>query len=377
MHFDTIVLGAGINGLSASYHLLRRGVKSLALVEQHTLGHHLGSSHGMSRITRSSYSSAKYVEMIQVAHSQEWPRLAKEAGKSFLHPTPGCFFGPGNGAYLESVQAVPEIADRVEILGKAEARQAFPCFAFPDSVQVIKDHTCAVVSAAETIGWLGETVGREATVLEQHKVTEVCRTPAEIRLRTERGELTCGRLVVTAGGWLRQLFPQFAPKLQVAHQDVGYFEIEGADKVPVWVYCPAQGDSFYGLPEFRRPGIKVARHRTGPEGDDPDRPIAREMPEHVREELEGFVRAQFTSSAKVVGYEACLYTNTVREDFILDHHPEDKRIVIGSACSGHGFKFGPLSGRILAGLLLDGKSDVEPFERYRREFSVLSQGEWN
>ncbi len=108
MHFDTIVLGAGINGLSASYHLLRRGVKSLALVEQHTLGHHLGSSHGMSRITRSSYSSAKYVEMIQVAHSQEWPRLAKEAGKSFLHPTPGCFFGPGNGAYLESVQAVPE-----------------------------------------------------------------------------------------------------------------------------------------------------------------------------------------------------------------------------------------------------------------------------
>ena len=376
MHFDTIVLGAGINGLSTAYHLLRRGVTNLAVVERHTLGHSLGSSHGMSRITRSSYSTAKYVEMIQVAHHQEWPRLAKEAGRSFLHPTVGCFFGPGNGAYLESVKAVPRIADQVEILTPAQARQVFPCFAFPDSVEVIKDRTCAVVAAAETMEWLSQTVTREATVLENHKVTSLERTPAEISLHTEQGTITCGRLVVTAGGWLGQLFPEFAPKLQVAHQDVGYFEIQGASEVPVWVYCPAQGDSFYGLPEFRRPGIKVARHRTGPEGDDPDREISPQMPQEVQAELEAFVGTQFTHPAKVVGYEACLYTNTVREDFILDHHPEDPRIVIGSACSGHGFKFGPLTGRILAQLLLDGKTDVEPFERHRQEFALTSQENW-
>ncbi len=376
MHFETIVLGAGINGLSTAYHLLRRGVRSLAVVDRHTLGHHFGSSHGMSRITRSSYSSAKYVELIQVAHNQEWPRLAKEAGKSFLHPTVGCFFGAGNVDYLRSVLAVPEIASQVDILDASQARKAFPCFAFPDSDQVIRDRTCAVVSAAEAMEWLGRTVCSEATVLDNHRVLKLERTASALRLHTEQGVISCDRLVMTAGGWLGELLPEFAPKLQVAHQDVGYFEIAGATDVPVWVYCPAEGDSFYGLPEFRRPGVKVARHRTGAEGDDPGRAISQTMPTEVAQELEAFVRTQFTSPARAVGYEACLYTNTAREDFILDHHPEDKRIVIGSACSGHGFKFGPLTGSILAQLLLDGKTDVEPFERHRQAFSIAAMPTW-
>lgn len=376
MHFDTVVLGAGINGLSTAYHLLRRGVKSVAVVERHALGHSRGSSHGMSRITRSSYSSTKYVKLIQVAHHEDWVRLAREAGKSFLRPTVGCFFGPGNGSYIDSVKAVPEIAHQVEILSAERARKVFPSLTFADSVEVIEDHSCAVVSAAETMNWLASTVGREAMILENHKVTEIERTPAEIRLHTERGLIVCGRLAITAGAWLSQLVPEVAPKLQVAHQDVGYFEIAKGYNVPVWIYCPVEGDCFYGLPEFRRPGIKVARHRTGAEGDDPDREVSETMPDSVRVELEQFVATQFVRPAKVVGYEACLYTNTVREDFILDHHPEDPRLVIGSACSGHGFKFGPLTGRILAQLLLEGKTDVEPFETYRQEFSLASMSDW-
>ena len=377
MHYDIIVLGAGINGLSTAYHLLRRGVQSLALVEQHSLVHRLGSSHGASRITRSSYSSAKYVEMIQVAHDEEWPRLAQEAQTRFLYPTVGCFFGAGNGDYLRSVLSVPEVAQRVEILEVEEARRVFPCFSFPDSQKVIRDETCAVVSAAEVMDWLARRVSRDASVLEHRRVQRLERAESELRLHTNQEVLTCGQLVVTAGSWLGQLLPELAPKLQVAHQDVGYFEISGAKEVPVWVYCPAKGDSFYGLPEFGRPGIKVARHRTGAEGDDPDRSISEEMPVLTARELEDFVRSQFTAPARVVGYEACLYTNTVSEDFLLDHHPDDPRIVIGSACSGHGFKFGPLTGRILSQLLLDGKTDVAAFERHRSAFSLPAMKSWS
>jgi len=167
-----------------------------------------------------------------------------------------------------------------------------------------------------------------------------------------------------------------APKIQVAHQDVGYFEIEGGREFPVWVYCPGEGDPFYGLPEFGRPGVKVARHRVGAKNDDPDRPTAECIPSDARDELEAFVAEQFAKPAVCIGYEPCLYTNTVNEDFILDHHPNDPRIVIGSACSGHGFKFAPLTGRLLSELLLDGKSTLETFEKYRAAFRIATHQNW-
>jgi sarcosine oxidase len=376
MFYDVIVLGAGINGLSTAYQLARKKVGKLAVLEQFELGHVRGSSHGMSRITRSSYHCPKYIELIRVAHSEDWPQLAQQAQETFLHPTPGLFFGPGNGPYLESLKAIPELAEMIQVLEPKEARRVAPMFSFPDSEMVIHDLTCAVVAARQVMRYLGLSVSRQAEVVENCRVQRIERGSEEIVLRTSKGPYSCGRLVVTGGGWLGSLFPEFAPKLQVAHQDVGYFSLQGGGDLPVWVYCPREGDSFYGLPEFGRPGVKVARHRTGAQGDDPGRSIPEQMPAQVKAELEDFVSRQFVGSARCVGYEACLYTNTLNEDFVLDHHPQDERIVIGSACSGHGFKFGPLTGRLLCELLLDGRTSVEPFERHRECFRLSRHGDW-
>ncbi len=375
-HYDVIVLGAGINGLCTAYHLWRKGVRSLAVVDRFEAGHNKGSSHGKSRITRSTYSTPKYVELMQVAHGEEWQRLARDAGKSFLHPTPGCFFGPGIQPYIDSMRSVPELQGAFRVLDPGEARRTFPCFAFPDSEQVIHDTTCATVAAEETIQWLTAYIAQRAHLLTGQPVLGIRPTSTHIELPTPVGSLTCDRLVVTAGGWLGRLFPDLRPRLQVAHQDVGYFNIPQDEHVPVWVYVPRDGDSFYGLPQFQRAGAKVARHRTGPEGDEPDRPIPSAMPDEVQAELARFVQRQFACPGPVVGYEACLYTNTVNEDFLLDHYPGDSRIVIGSACSGHGFKLGPLTGRVLADLLLDGATSLPAFERHRDAFRLTAHRDW-
>jgi sarcosine oxidase len=58
-----------------------------------------------------------------------------------------------------------------------------------------------------------------------------------------------------------------------------------------------------------------------------------------------------------VGSERCLYTMTPTEDFLVDRWPGDPRVVFASACSGHGFKFAPLTGRILAELAVNGHID--------------------
>ena len=47
--------------------------------------------------------------------------------------------------------------------------------------------------------------------------------------------------------------------------------------------------------------------------------------------------------------ETCFYTNTSDESFVLERHGP---VVVGSPCSGHGFKFAPLIGERLAHLVL-------------------------
>ena len=51
-----------------------------------------------------------------------------------------------------------------------------------------------------------------------------------------------------------------------------------------------------------------------------------------------------------LGAETCLYTSTSDESFVLERHG---RVVVSSACSGHGFKFAPVVGRTLAALARD------------------------
>jgi sarcosine oxidase len=63
----------------------------------------------------------------------------------------------------------------------------------------------------------------------------------------------------------------------------------------------------------------------------------------------------------------CLYTNTPDRHFVLGAHPGEPRLLIGSACSGHGFKFATVLGEVLADLATNGVSrfDLSPFRPTR------------
>ncbi len=375
MKYEVVVLGAGINGLATAYCLKKQGVSNLAVLEQFQLGHSQGSSHGRSRITRSTYSTPKYVELMQLVHGSLWPAWEEAAGHPLLHKNPGIFFGPGIGGYQESLRGLPEV--RVEEITAQEARRRFPPFLFPDSRQVLLDHTCAVVAADRTMRFLMDQVRDH--VMENCQVQSIDRGP-HIFLDTTRGGIECERLVVTAGPWTSRLVPQLQANLRPAHQDVGYFEIEASSQVghfPVWVYAGEQADdSFYGLPEFERPGVKLARHRTGPHEDDPDRSIGEVLPAEAAADLQQFVDRQWSGTARLVGYDACIYTNTCSEDFLLDHLPDDPRVVVGAGFSGHGFKFAPLTGQVLAELALTGRTSFPEFERHRQAFRFASAACW-
>lgn len=381
-HFEIVVVGAGIQGLSTAHALLARGVSSLALIDQFELGHELGSSHGRSRITRSTYNHPKYVELMQFVHGECWPAWEEECGQKLLHPNPGLFWGPGAGPYRESLRAFPEVWSKIEELTPKQARVRFPAFRFPDVDWVLLDHSCAVLAAQRTREFLIQAIGKsQATVLQNCPVEHWQGQPDELVLSTAQGEIGCQKLIVTAGPWTSKLLP-LGSKLRVAHQDVGYFVLQHpmqAGPFPVWVYAGHEaGDSFYGLPQFERDGVKLARHRTSDRSDHPDRAIAEKMPCEALADLQEFAGHQWAGPVHNVGYEACLYTNTCSEDFILDHWTDDPRVIVGAGFSGHGFKFAPLIGRILANLACpEHPAATQAFEKFRHEFSLAAAQNWS
>ena len=376
--FGALVVGAGIHGLATAWHLARRGVPRVALVERFRLHHGRGSSHGDGRITRSTYADARYVRLVRVAHAEDWPRLELDSGRRLIHRCDGVFWGPPESELDGWAAAVAGAgASGVERLEPAEARRRFPAFAFPDAHAVLHDTTGGVVAAADTLRALDTQCRIEGVhVLEETRVLGLDPSADPVSVETDRGRLLAERVVVTAGAWVADLVPALAARVSVARQDVGYFQLELPEErmapgsFPVWVHLGAPGEgSHYGLPAFGRPGIKAALHRTSNASDDPDLaapPDARAIAA-TREFLSGQLTVRVGAALHA---ETCLYTNTPDEHFILGALPGAPNIVVGSACSGHGFKFGPLVGRLLAGLATEGRTGVQEFEKCRETFAV-------
>lgn len=375
-HYDVLVIGGGINGLATAYHLTLRQPGRVGLIEQFVLGHRRGSSHGQSRITRTTYSDVKFARLARVAHGQDWPALELAAGTRLIHQCPGCFFGPGAEGYWNGLEGQRE---GLELVEAGRARELFPLFGFPGGEPCVVDRTGGVVAAADALDALlrlGVQAGLD--VRENCPVTQLDLTSDPLRVVTSQGVLSCGRLVVTAGSWTTRLLGLHLPLVPV-RQSVGYFRLDAEPpavqpgRFPVWAYIGIEpNDFYYGLPEFGRPGVKAARHLTSLAADDPDK-VVEQVPLEALESLQAFLAAHFTVPIlERVGAETCFYTNSPTQDFLLDHLPLDSRVVVGAGFSGHGFKFGPLTGRILAGLCLDGVSGVEAFERHRGDYSFAA-----
>ncbi|MCE9637491.1 MAG: FAD-dependent oxidoreductase [Planctomycetes bacterium] len=364
-----VVVGAGIHGLCAAWNLVRLGARDVVLVERFRIGHDRGSSHGTSRITRTSYASAAYARLVVAAQREDWPRLERDAGLRLVHPTPGLFFGPSGGqidAYERAVAAAGCPVDRIDVL---DARRAFPQFAFPDDPTVLVDRSAGVIAASETIAALARLVRAAGVdVREDTEVLSVRDVGSRAQVETSRGTIDADCAIVTAGAWVRTLVPTLAARLSVARQTACYFATNGAPDVfraprfPVWVWLGRdEHDHFYGVPEFGRPGIKAARHRTSAGSDDPDAPVSEPSAVETGEVLAFLCRELSAPPRGLIAAERCLYTNEPSQDFVVGPLPGAPRVIVGAACSGHAFKFGPLVGRVLAETALHGRTSCDEF----------------
>lgn len=355
MRYDAIVVGAGIHGLCAALWLRQQGRERVAVLEQHAAGHDLGSSHGSTRITRSSYHEAQFVRLAAAAHRDGWPTLERALGRALRIPTPGVFFGPPDGPFGAYLRATLVASDQVEAVPTARAAALFPLLRFEPGDAVLVDHSAAMLLAAATMAglreWLlaaGVELHYETPVVALRAAPNAIEVVAADTTRHSRG------VVVAAGAGGARLLPTAVPRLRVLHQQVGYFDVDAAPDTlaagafPVWARIGrTQNDFEYGLPAFDGAGLKAAMHRTG--GPDEEHHA---LPPIDAPALLALANRRFTRPVRgLQRAERCRYTMTDDQGFVVARAPNAPRLVVVAACSGHGFKFGPEIGRQAAALL--------------------------
>ena len=117
-----------------------------------------------------------------------------------------------------------------------------------------------------------------------------------------------------------------------------------------------QDGVFYGFPADMD-GFKVAKHQHLDETVDPDgydRTVSAADEAVIRRVLRAHVP---DADGRLLAARTCLYTMTPDGDFILDRLPECPKIIVAAPCSGHGFKFAPVIGEILADLAVQGRTE--------------------
>ena len=179
-----------------------------------------------------------------------------------------------------------------------------------------------------------------------------------MRVRTDRGEVEAGRLVLTAGAYAQDV-ARLPPGMVVAQRQVLAWlepsrpELFEPDRFPVFNLALEEGH-VYGFPIHGVPGFKLGFYDPDGRKGDPDS-IPREVTLEDEIPLRRFAERYFPDGAgRTLDLRACLFELSPDEHFIVDRHPETELAVVGAGFSGHGFKFCSAIGEILADLALEG-----------------------
>jgi sarcosine oxidase len=183
-----------------------------------------------------------------------------------------------------------------------------------------------------------------------------------VTVTTAHGVYTADHLVITPGAWAPELLADMGLPLRVERRVLLWFAPIGGiepftePNFPIYIWDCGAGVSFYGFPYHpSMPGIKVAIHTVG-QTCSPDS-IDRQLQDHDVESLQNLLRERIPALlGPMIHYETCMYTLTPDEHFVIAVHPDHPQVVIASPCSGHGFKFTPVIGEILADLAIDGQT---------------------
>jgi len=364
---SVVVVGGGIYGFGAALELAARGYR-VTLLDRGQVPHPLAASTDISKAMRGEYGTdEEYTALIEDAR-EGWLRWNEEFGETLyfewgvtmLTTAP---MQPGGYEY-ESFRIVQRRGGPIERLDSAAIARRFPAWNADRYID-------GFFSARAGWTWSGRIIERLAgkarrmgvSIVENQTADEILyvnERAAGVRTR-EGSTFMADAVVVAAGAWTQYLVTDLKPVLKSTGMPVAHLIPDDPALFSPPLFCNWTADitntGYYGFPYHPEAKVvKIGYHGPGPDIHPEEDP--RVVTEFELQRLRNFLANTFPSlaNAPVVYTRRCLYNDTIDEHFILAEHPAHPGLVVAAGDSGHGFKFGPLYGDMIANAL-EGRSD--------------------
>ena len=367
--YDHIIIGLGSMGAAACYYLAGRGCSVLG-IEQFDPPHENGSHGGQSRIIRKAYfEHPDYIPLLHRAYDN-WRHLEEKTGEEIYLRTGLFYAGPQGNALLAAIKEAAGLY-RLDLqpLPLEEARRRFPQFRLPDTFEALFEPDAGLLLTDAAINAFLREAEKAGAQLRRRETVQHWEKEGEgVKVVTDKGAYYCKKLVIAAGAWSARLIPGIAGKLKVTRQVLAWSRPENEaacalGNFPCWlVAVEGKPGAYYGFPVLPGAGafygMKFAYHYPADacEPDAVNRAISAADTDH----LEAFMHAYFGSGyGAVAAVKTCLYCNSPDEHFVIDNLPGwEDRVCVAWGFSGHGFKFVPVVGEVLADLAMYGRTTL-------------------
>ncbi|MFN2528424.1 MAG: N-methyl-L-tryptophan oxidase [Candidatus Baltobacteraceae bacterium] len=363
MIFDLAVVGLGGMGSATAAHAAERGL-SVAGVEQFEPVHKLGASHGRTRLIRMAYfEGPEYVPLLRRAY-ELWDELEAKTGAALFSHSGAVYAGARQSDLISgSLASAQEYGLDLELIEGDEVRKRFPLLRLmPNEVALYEPSAGAVFPEATVSAQVARARDAGAVLRFATRVTGWEASTNTVRLALADGEeLRAHKLVLTVGPWFATIFRELNIQLEIERNVQVWFDPQSPAAFAPDRFAPFAlergGRFFYGFPDYGD-GMKCAFHHTGNFTDPAS--IDRTVTKYEIEEVHTALSAYIPSAAGAYRESsACMYALTPDHHFVIGRHPGFENVFLAGGFSGHGFKFVPVIGEIMANFVCTGAAGHE------------------
>ncbi|MEM7372566.1 MAG: FAD-dependent oxidoreductase [Bacteroidota bacterium] len=376
---EILVIGAGIFGVWTAFYLQELGAK-VSLVDAYGPGNSRASSGGESRILRSDYGGKLMYSRLNVRAYELWNSWQESWGRNIMYPTGRLKMGDDSlkQKALKERASLQSLGVESDILNQKEIRYRWPQInaeGLEAGVYYPGGKGGSTLMAREAIQLVAEQFVRKGGTLILGKARPGTSASGEMSqlLVNETDQLSADTYIFACGPWMPRLFPDiFLPRIKVVRRDVLFVGIPAGDdrfsypRFPVWSFSNPEDARYYGVPDLRGRGLKVAPwpDNNGIDLDRDDRIVNMYELKRVHE----FVAKRFPGLKEqpILETRVCQLSFSAEEDFIIDRHPAMSNVWFACAGSGHAFKHGPALGEYIARRIYAG----EQFPEYDEAFKL-------
>jgi len=358
---DVCIVGGGVMGAATAYAISRMSDRKIVLLDRYGLGNEYCSSNDVNRVFRFAYGGDRHYTEMALESLRLWKELEREASQELLIPA-GLLMLEGDDEHANrfnksSFRMLTKLAAGARIYDGSELKKQFPQFRAGSAVF---DPHGGVILASKSLETFASEAGSHGVKILKRHVTKF-RDKSGLEIETTEGQtIRAKKLVVTVGPWTNSLLKDGLTGITPTRQQLVYLKPSRDLERFRPSSCPVFfTDHHYGLPAAGIDGIKISNKELI-DPVDPEtarRSVDRDQIEQCRDVCRKFVPD--LAEGEVVQTKVCLYDMTENSDFVIDRDPDHRDIVYGYGFSGHGFKFAPLIGKLLAELVLDIDPDFD------------------